>query len=147
MVIPDEVFADPLGAAGHAVTAYNLRSLHEQFGMQFVVKARKYVDATVGTAAGERFTAEYGRPVDEDLPAWPARVLDRWRPLEPAAASRLAFLPLLVRDVLLGSAGTPGGYLSDPTRPLCMWKSDEYEDGGRGARRRNHGWDLPPVRA
>lgn len=146
--IPDEFFADTLRASGHHITPYNLRSVHERFGMQFINKARQYIDSKHGVAAGERFTTMYGRPErDEMLPSWPTRVLDGWREIDSGAAHVFAFLPHFIREFLLETGRENNGYLSRPELPLSMWMSDQYEDGGRGARRYATGWGQPPVRA
>jgi hypothetical protein len=39
-----------------------------------------------------------------------------------------------VRAILLEAART-GGYLAPTGRPLPMWRSDRYDDDGRGARK------------
>lgn len=83
-------------APGHA---YNLRSVHERFGMQFIMKARKLLGSNEGTAAGERFTEQYGRLERRRRPPeWPAQVLDGWRRIDPDMAPVLAFLPYLIRS-------------------------------------------------
>ncbi|WP_018332012.1 hypothetical protein [Actinomycetospora chiangmaiensis] len=133
--IDDAFYADTLRHAGHAVTPFNLRSIHERFGMQLHNKALRYIAANHGPAAEQRFLAAAGRPVDDrDLPGWPTRVMREWSSFDDGIGPVAAFFPLLIRSVLLDSART-GGYLARPERPLSMWKSDHYDDGGRGLRR------------
>lgn len=144
--IPDEFFIDTLRTAGHAVTATNMRSIHERFGMMFINKARKYIESKHGLAAGERFTERYGRPSNDDLlPGWPARVLSGWIELEPRVAHIAAFTPHHIRHFLLDTVHSDG-YLAHPHRPLSMWQSDRYENRESGAPR-ELGPGHPPVPA
>lgn len=134
--IPDDFFVDTLRAAGHQVTATNMRSVHERFGMMLMTNARKKIDQKFGLAAGEHFTERYGRPQDSGLPRWAATVLTKWIELDPTIGYTLApMLPHQIRSILLSTADS-GGYFAHPGRPLAMWKGgDWYEDDGRGARR------------
>ncbi|MCD2187868.1 hypothetical protein [Actinomycetospora soli] len=134
--IDDVLFTDTLRRAGHPITPFNLRSIHERFGMQLHNKAVQYLGLAHGEAVTQRFMAAAARPVDDrDLPGWPVRVMREWSAFGEDIAPVAAFYPLWVRSVLLDTART-GGYLAHPEKPLCMWMSDWYDDGGRGARRR-----------
>ena len=112
-----------------------MRSIHERFGMQLHNKAVTYIESEFGTAATQRFIAVAGRPADDrELPQWPARVLRKWFAFDDDIAPVAAHFPLWVRAVLLETART-GGYLAPTGQPLSMWRSDWYEDDGRGARK------------
>lgn len=141
VTIPEEFYADTLRAAGYPVTPNNLRSLHERFGMQVIHKARAFIDGR-DPAAGERFTARYGRPPDSDLPGWTAGVLSGWIDHEPTIADMATAVLCQIRTYLLASP-----YLGDPNRPLSMWKSDRYADGGAGRLRPESGSGRPGVPA
>jgi hypothetical protein len=133
--IDDAFYADTLRRAGHPATPYNMRSIHERFGMQLHGRAVKYLEGRFGSAATERFTAVAGRPThDRDLPQWPTRVMREWIAFDDDIAPVAAHFPLWTRAVLLDTART-GGYLAPTGRPLSMWRSEWYDDDGRGARK------------
>lgn len=144
VVIPDAFYVDLLRGAGHQPHPFNLRSIHERFGMQTILKARNHIEAVDGALAAERFVAGVGRPDDDrDLPLWTTRVLEAWVARYPDDAAVIAATPLLVRAMLLEFA-REGGYLSRPGRPLPMWQNTRYENGSG---RRIAGDGRPPVRA
>ena len=144
--IPQEFYIDTLSAAGHPATPYNLRSIHERFGMQLHNKALKHLEAATDQATAERFIAGACRPADDrDLPDWPEHILKQWIAQSPDVAHVAAFTPHLVRTFLLESVQSDG-YLSQTGAPLPMWKSDQYENDGRGPRRHT-GPGQPPVPA
>ncbi len=133
--IDDGFYADTLRRAGHPVTPFNMRSIHERFGMQLHNKARQYLEGRFGAEATARFLDAAARPADDrDLPLWPATVLREWIAYDDDIAPVAAHFPLWMREVLLETART-GGYLAQTGRPLSMWRSDWYEDDGRGARK------------
>ena len=122
--IDDGFYADTLRRAGHPVTPFNMRSIHERFGMQLHNKARQYLEGRFGAEATTRFLDAAGRPVDDrDLPLWPARVLREWIAYDDDIAPVAAHFPVWMREVLLETARTDG-YLAQPGRPLSMWRSD-----------------------
>ncbi|MGH3620887.1 MAG: hypothetical protein ACRDQ5_03735 [Sciscionella sp.] len=131
VVLPDEFFADTLREAGFPVTAFNMRSIYERFGMMFIGKARQYIDGKYGQATGERFTEQYGRPSDDLLPTWPATILRGWIELEPDLAPLVACMPVYWRHFLIETKND-GGYMSNPHQTLSMWMNEWYEDNGRG---------------
>jgi hypothetical protein len=133
--IDDGFFADTLRRAGHPVTPFNMRSIHERFGMQLHGRAVQHLEMRYGTSAVERFTAAAGRSIDDrDLPHWPAQVLREWIAFDDDIAPLAAHFPLWTRAVLLDTART-GGYLAPTGRPLSMWRSDWYDDDGCGPRK------------
>ena len=67
--IDDGFYADTLRRAGHPVTPFNMRSIHERFGMQLHGRAVKHLEGRFGAAATARFTEAAARPTDDrDLP-------------------------------------------------------------------------------